>query len=85
LDGGDQIGAPSEDSGEVLGFLADDRSWSVADAIPPGVLAVVALLEHRWVIPLRTAVARAGGRTLADAWVHPDDAIIQRVNQTGSA
>ena len=31
------------------------------------------LLEHRWAIPLRDAVQRSGGETLADAWVHPDD------------
>jgi hypothetical protein len=33
----------------------------------------VVLLEHRWAIPLRDAVQRSGGETVADAWVHPDD------------
>ena len=59
--------------GEARGFLGDERTWSVADAIPPGHLAVVVLLEHRWAIPLRDAVQRSGGETVADAWVHPDD------------
>jgi hypothetical protein len=58
---------------DALGFLGDERTWSVADAIPAGTMAVVALLEHRWAIPVRDAVQRAGGTTLADAWVHPDD------------
>jgi uncharacterized membrane protein len=58
---------------EARGFLGDERTWSVADAIPPGHLAIVVLLEHRWAIPLRDAVQRFGGETLADAWVHPDD------------
>jgi hypothetical protein len=85
LDDDDQPGAPSEDTGEVLGFLGDDHSWSVPDAIPAGNMAVVALLEHRWVIPLRDAVTRAGGSTLADAWVHPDDPITRRTNRTQPA
>jgi hypothetical protein len=39
-------------------------------------MAVVALLEYRWAIPLREAVLRAGGATLADAWIHPDDLVL---------
>jgi hypothetical protein len=58
---------------EARGFLGDERTWSVADVIPAGKMSVVALLEHRWAIPLRDAVRRAGGETLADAWIHPDD------------
>jgi uncharacterized membrane protein len=51
----------------------DDDVWYVADAIPPGTAAAVALLEHRWAIPLRTALHGAGGQMLAEAWVHPLD------------
>jgi hypothetical protein len=47
--------------------------WYVADAIPPGTAAAVALLEHRWAIPLRTALQDAGGQLLEEAWVHPLD------------
>ncbi|MBO0685371.1 MAG: hypothetical protein J2P45_19630, partial [Candidatus Dormibacteraeota bacterium] len=50
-----------------------DQGWDVVDAIPAGSTAVVALLEHRWAIPLRHAMARAGGTPLADAWLHRDD------------
>jgi hypothetical protein len=71
---GIQAGARTgSEVGEARGFLGDEQTWSVADAIPPGQLAVVALLEHRWAIPLRDGVQRSGGETLADAWVHPDD------------
>jgi hypothetical protein len=66
------------DEVDTLGYLGDERTWSVADAIPPGTMAVVALLEHRWAIPLRDAVQTAGGTTLADAWVHPDDLAFYR-------
>ncbi len=65
--------APASQGAQARGFLGDERTWSVADVIPPGKMGVVALLEHRWAIPLRDAVTRAGGETLADAWVHPDD------------
>jgi hypothetical protein len=47
--------------------------WDVAEAIPPGSAAAVALLEHRWSIPLREAIERAGGRPIVDAWVAPED------------
>ena len=50
-----------------------DQGWDVVDSIPAGSTAVVALLEHRWAVPLRHAIARAGGTPLADAWLHRDD------------
>lgn len=51
----------------------DDDVWYVADAIPPGAAAAVALLEHRWAIPLREAMQGLGGQLLAESWVHPLD------------
>jgi uncharacterized membrane protein len=57
------------------GFLGEEAVWSVADAIPPGTTAAVALIEHRWAIGLRDAIRRAGGVPLADSWVHPEDLI----------
>lgn len=56
--------------------LVDEREvWYLADAIPEGATAAIALLEHRWAIPLRDAIVRAGGVTLADAWIHPADLV----------
>jgi uncharacterized membrane protein len=57
------------------GFIGDEEVWSIADAIPPGSTAAVALIEHRWAIGLRDAVRRAGGMALADTWVHPEDLV----------
>lgn len=57
------------------GILGDEAAWSIADTIPMGTTAAVALLEHRWAIPLRAAIARAGGVPLADSWIHPEDLI----------
>jgi uncharacterized membrane protein len=53
----------------------DDQVWYVADAIPNGTAAGVALIEHRWAIPLRDAIARAGGIPLADEWIHATDLV----------
>jgi uncharacterized membrane protein len=52
-----------------------DEVWYVADAIPPGTSAAIALLEHRWAIPLRDAIERAGGGTIVDSWIHPQDLV----------
>jgi len=64
--------AAIESEGE---FLGDEAVWSIADTIPLGTTAAVALIEHRWAIPLRDAIRRAGGFPLADSWIHPEDLI----------
>ena len=53
----------------------EEAVWDVADTIPNGSTAGIALLEHRWAIPLREAIARANGTALADSWVHPADLV----------
>ena len=50
-----------------------DEVWYIADSIPPGTTAAIVILEHRWAIPLRNAITRAGGVALADRWLHPQD------------
>jgi hypothetical protein len=47
--------------------------WEATEAVPPGGAAAVVLIEHRWAIPLRDAIAAAGGIPLADAWLAPED------------
>jgi uncharacterized membrane protein len=72
VEAGALAGAEAADNGETA--LGQDV-WYVADAIPPGTTAAVAILEHRWAIPLRDAIAGRGGITLADAWLHPADLV----------
>ncbi len=57
------------------GMFSDDQVWYIADSIPAGMTAVIAVLEHHWAIPLRNAVFRAGGLALADEWIHPQDLV----------
>ena len=53
----------------------DAEVWYLADAIPEGTSAAIALIEHRWAIPLREKIQKAGGVALADQWIHPEDLI----------
>ena len=55
--------------------MDDADVWYVADAIPPGTTAGIALLEHRWAIPLRDAIVDQGGIVLADEWIHASDLV----------
>jgi Family of unknown function (DUF6325) len=58
----------------VAGAALDGEAvWYLADAVPPGSTAAVALIEHRWAIPLRERIVEAGAVALADEWVHPAD------------
>jgi uncharacterized membrane protein len=69
---GAEAGAEALADGHVFD---DDEKWFLADAIPEGQAAAIALLEHRWAIPLRAAIERAGGKVVADEWVHPTDLV----------
>lgn len=68
----EDAGATREAARRAAG-LEDEEAWDVTDVIPNGSAAAIVLLEHRWAVPLREAIARAGGTPLADAWVHADD------------
>ena len=72
LEAGAVWGARAMADGHLFG--AED-SWAIAERIPEGTAAVVALVEHRWRIPVRDAVRRAGGGPLAAGWVREDDLI----------
>jgi hypothetical protein len=54
-------------------------TWSLADAIPVGATAAVALIEHLWAAPLREAIHRADGAALDETWLAPED--VQRLDQ----
>jgi uncharacterized membrane protein len=72
---GAELGAVEGAAALEDGHVLDEEVWYVDDAIPNGTAAAVALLEHRWAIPLRDGIRRAGGFHLADAWIHPADLV----------
>ena len=69
---GAMAGADAMDDGHVFD---ESQMWYVDEAIPPGTAAAIALLEHRWAIPLREAIRDLGGFHIADAWIHPADLV----------
>jgi uncharacterized membrane protein len=65
-------GAEAGSDGHIID---ENQVWYLADAVPEGTTAAVALLEHRWAIPLRDKIIAKDGIVLADAWIHPADLI----------
>ena len=69
------LGQP-EESAEADAAAADmdnASTWSLADAIPVGSTAAVALIEHTWAAPLSAAIQRAGGTLLEETWLARED------------
>jgi len=62
------------DGADPVAAAADDGAgWSLADAVPVGGSAAVALIEHTWAEPLVAAIRRAGGQPLDETWLAADD------------
>jgi hypothetical protein len=57
------------------GLLDEEEAWDVVAEIPEDSAGMVVLLEHRWAIPLRDAIARAGGFRLASEFISPLDLV----------
>jgi hypothetical protein len=68
-----EILGASDDDATGAGGQVDGPSWSLADAIPAGGTAAVALIEHLWAAPLREAIQRAGGTPLEETWLAGED------------
>ena len=73
------LGAPDGSTDGSTGGAAstagadEHGQWSLADAVPIGTTAAVALIEHTWAEPLRAAVARSGGAPLEETWLAQED------------
>jgi uncharacterized membrane protein len=57
------------------GVFSEEEAWDVLAEIPPDTAGLLVLLEHRWAIPLRDAIARAGGFRLASEFISPLDLV----------
>jgi uncharacterized membrane protein len=71
-DAGVEIGA--ERMAEQGGASAED-AWDALAEIPEESVAALILLEHRWAIPLRDSIGRAGGVRLASEFISPLDLV----------
>ena len=74
FEAGAEMGAEMAAEGGVE-FFSDEEMWDVLEEIPNDTAAALILLEHHWAVPLRDAIARAGGFRLASEFISPLDLV----------
>ena len=67
--------AGAEAAADGVNVFNDQEAWDVLEDIPNDSAAALILLEHHWAVPLRDAVARAGGFRLSDGFISPLDLV----------
>ena len=70
-------GAEQDEAGSGPAEGSRAAAWSLAESLPVGSTAAVALIEHLWAAPLRDVLQRAGGVPLDETWLAPRD--VQRL------
>jgi len=55
--------------------FTEEEGWDILEDIPNGSAAALILLEHHWAVPLRDAIARAGGFRISDGFISPLDLV----------
>ena len=58
-----------------INVFTDEEAWDVLEDIPNDSAAALILIEHHWAVPLRDAIARAGGFRLSDGFISPLDLV----------
>jgi uncharacterized membrane protein len=67
--------AGAEAAADGVQVFDDEQAWDVLADIPNDSAAALLLIEHHWAVPLRDAIARAGGVRLADGFISPLDLV----------
>src|SRR5215475_5558714 len=80
IEGEEGLHAPAEISAEEaaahgIHVFGDEVEWDVIEEIPNDSAAALILLEHHWAVPLRDALARAGGYRISDGMISPYDLV----------
>jgi uncharacterized membrane protein len=70
---GAALGAEAAQDG--VHVFSDEEAWDVLNEIPDDSAAALLLIEHNWAVPLRDAIARAGGFRISDGFISPLDLI----------
>src|SRR3954451_17621494 len=72
-----EIGAEAgaEAAADGISVFSEQDAWDVIEDIPANSAAALILIEHHWAVPLRDAIARAGGFRIADAFISPLDLV----------
>ena len=73
MDVGAEAGA--EAGADGISVFSDEDAWDILEDIPNDSAAALILLEHHWAVPLRDAIARAGGFRLSDGFISPLDLV----------
>jgi uncharacterized membrane protein len=73
LEAGAEAGALAAADGVEV--FSDEQAWDVLEDIPNDSAAALLLIEHHWAVPLRDAIARAGGFRLSDGFISPLDLV----------
>ena len=68
------LAGAEEAAEEGINIFGGDE-WDVLEEIPNDSAAALILLEHHWAVPLRDAIARAGGFRLSDGFISPLDLV----------
>ncbi len=71
---GAEIGAEVAATDGVNVFSEAD-AWDVMESIAPDTAVAILLIEHNWAVPLRNAIARAGGFRLTEGFIDPFDLV----------
>ena len=74
FEAGAELGAQAAAEGGIEVFSEED-AWDVLEDIPNDSAAALILLEHQWAVPLRDAIARAGGFRISDGFISPLDLV----------
>jgi uncharacterized membrane protein len=73
IEAGAEVGAAA--AAEGFQVFDDSDAWDVLEDIPNDSAAALLLLEHHWAVPLRDAIARAGGFRISDGFISPLDLV----------
>jgi len=67
--------AGAEAAADGISVFSDEEAWDVIEEIPNDSAAALLLIEHHWAVPLRDAIARAGGHRISDGFISPLDLV----------
>ena len=71
---GAELGAETIAEQGGIDFFSGEE-WDVLEEIPNDSAAALILIEHHWAVPLRDAIARAGGFRISDGFISPLDLV----------
>ena len=69
------VAGAEQAAADGIRVFAGAEEWDVLGDIPNDCAAALILVEHHWAVPLRDAIARAGGFRIGDGFISPLDLV----------